>query len=87
MSDDSTPIHEIRLGGIRATIHGSNLNGDDAFRIRLSRVFLDNGTWQSTDVFRRDDLPVVGQAVEQAYAWIWRQTSARRSDTRAVDSC
>jgi hypothetical protein len=71
------PIHEIRLGTIRAAIWANESRPDDVwFAVTLSRLYKDGAAWKDSATFRRDDLPVVAKVMDMAYAWIWeRQTS------------
>lgn len=67
------PVHEIRLGRIRAAIWG-NQNGDDVwFSVTVSRLYKDGNQWKDSTSFRRDDLPIASKVLEMAYAWIWDQ--------------
>ncbi len=76
MAQNNKPVHEIRLGRIRATIWANTTEDHDVwFNVSLARVYKDENQWKDSATFRRDDLPVVAKAVDMAYAWIWnRQT-------------
>ena len=66
------PVHEIRLGRIRAAIWANQTAGQDVwFNVTVSRLYKDGEQWKDTTAFRRDDLPVVAKVVDMAYAWIW----------------
>ena len=69
------PIHEIRLGCIRAAIWQNEKKGGEAwFNVTPSRLYKDDdGSWKDTVSFRRDDLPIVAKALDMAYQWIWTQ--------------
>jgi len=45
-----------------------------------TRTNKENGKWQDTPTFRRDDLPIVAKVVDMAYAWIWGQETPAPSD-------
>ena len=66
------PVHEIRLGTIRAAIwankHGST---DPWFNVSVTRLYKVGDQWKDSTSFRRDDLPVAAKILEMAYAWIW----------------
>lgn len=72
MPSDRRPVHEIKLGRVRASIwsHG-NGPGESWFSVSISRRYRDGETWKSTASFGRDELPLVAKAAEMAYAWIW----------------
>ena len=72
MSSGNRPIHEIKLGRIRASIWTNETDrGDVWFNVSITRVFRDGADWKTTTSFGRDDLPMVVKAAEMAYAWIW----------------
>lgn len=71
------PVHEIRLGNIRATIwQNESSEGGAWYRASITRRYKNGNEWADTTSFSRDDLPVVGQATSMAYAWIWEQEAA-----------
>ena len=68
------PVHEIRLGRIRAAIWANQTeSGEIWFNVTVSRLYNDGTRWQDTTTFRRDDLPLVSKVVNMAYVWIWDQ--------------
>lgn len=73
------PTHEIPLGRIKAAIWANQTQDQDVwFNVTVSRLYRDNGEWKDTSSFGRDDLPIVTQALDMAYSWIWRQDLKRR---------
>jgi hypothetical protein len=76
------PIHEIRLGAVRASIWENH--GDAStlwFNVILSRLYKLGNAWKDTSALRRDDLPVAAKALEMAYAWILdRQATSNRKN-------
>ena len=77
---NNKPIHEIRVGKIRAAIWvNENGSNDVWYSVTLSRHYKDGNGWKNRASFGRDDLPVVAKLMEMAYAWIWdRQTASSR---------
>ncbi len=72
MSSGNRPIHEIKLGSIRASIWTNGNPGQDTwFNVSICRLYREGGQWKTTASFGRDDLPIVSKAAEMAYAWIW----------------
>jgi hypothetical protein len=65
------PVHEIRVGRIRATIWA---NGDKTGKVwlktTLSRLYKDGDQWKDTTSYDADDLPVVAKVADMAFAWI-----------------
>ena len=78
MSQHDRPIHEIRLGRIRASIwaNQSQRNGN-WYSVSIVRTYREEEVWKDSSSFSRDDLPVVVKAAEMAYAWIWTQRTGQ----------
>ncbi|MEM6457861.1 MAG: hypothetical protein AAF710_00550 [Planctomycetota bacterium] len=69
------PVHEIRIGRIKAAIW-ENLTEPDVVRHnvtvqRLYRDPRDKNQWRSSDSFGRDDLPLVERVLHLAFEWIF----------------
>ncbi len=72
MSSGNRPIHEIKLGRIRASIWTNESDQSETwFNVSIARMYRDGDRWKTTTSFGRDDLPLVAKAAEMAYAWIW----------------
>lgn len=79
MAASDRPVHEIRLGRVRAAIWRRTGGQQEAwFTVTISRSYRVDGIWKDTDSFGRDDLPVVAKAADMAYAWIWQFTRPER---------
>ena len=75
MSFDNRPVHEIRLGTIRASIWVNKSRGKSVwFSVSVLRIYMDDSQWRTTTSFGRDDLPIVAKAAEMAYQWIWSKS-------------
>jgi hypothetical protein len=85
MERTTLPIHEIRLGAIRAAIW-ANAGRDQwtYFNVTVSRLYKQGEQWRDSQSFGRDDLPVVSKVVDLAYAWIWNQGQAARRPSGAT---
>jgi hypothetical protein len=74
------PVHEIRLGRIRAAIWANHSTSRETwFNVTVSRLYKDGDRWQDTATFGRDDLPIVAKVVDMAYAWIWTHEDVSNS--------
>lgn len=71
MSNSLSPVHEIQIGRIRATIWRNQNDGRAWFSVQVVRLYREGDTWKSTSSFSRDDLPVVAKVADMAYSWIW----------------
>ena len=67
------PIHEIRLGRIKAAIWENEVeNSGVRYGITLSRLYK-NGKdeWKDSTSFGRDDLPLVEKVCHMTHLWIF----------------
>jgi len=73
------PVHEVRMGAIKAAIWKNETSGGPRFNVTLSRIYKDKeeDQWRSTDSFGRDDLLLVGKVADQAHTWIVQQAQER----------
>lgn len=71
------PAHEVRLGRVKAVVWANETDGGLRHNVTVRRLFKREGstTWEQSDSFGRDDLPVVMEAVRQAWVWIYAQGS------------
>lgn len=65
------PVHEIRLGSIKAAIWENRTDNGTRFNVTLARIYKDGEQWKSTDSFGRDDLLLLAKVVDQAHSWIF----------------
>lgn len=72
-ADKTRPIHEIRLGRIKAAIWVNETQTGTRHNVTLQRIYRDGEQWKSTDSFGRDDLPLVGKVADLAHSWIFEQ--------------
>ena len=79
MTSNNRPIHEIKVGRIRASIWTNESERQDVwFTVSISRVYCDGEQWKTTTSFGRDDLPLVAKAAEMAFAWLWSSKGEHR---------
>lgn len=64
------PIHEIRLGHIKAAVWKNETNGAIHYNTTFTRLYREGDQWKSTDSFGRDDLPLLGKVADHAHSWI-----------------
>lgn len=73
MTSNQKPLHEIKVGRIRATVWPNESDRRSWFTVTVTRSYRDGEQWKTTTSFNRDELPLVAKAAEMAYEWIWRQ--------------
>ena len=67
------PVHEIRLGRIKAAIWKQESQNGARFNVTLGRLYKDGDQWKDSASFGRDDLLVVAKVAEAACSWIYQQ--------------
>ena len=76
------PVHEVRLGAIKAAIWKNDTANGVRYNTTFSRLYKDreDGQWKSTDSFGRDDLLVLAKVADGAHTWICAQAQEKESD-------
>jgi hypothetical protein len=73
------PVHELRLGRIRAAVWENDSVSGPFHSVTLSRLYKDDsGQWADAASFDRDDLPLVAKLADQAHTWIYEQRLAAK---------
>lgn len=67
------PIHEIRMGSIKATIWENQTTVGTRHNVTVSRIYKDGDEWKHTESFGRDDLQLLAKVVDLAHTWIFQQ--------------
>ncbi|MCA9078011.1 MAG: hypothetical protein R3C02_26345 [Planctomycetaceae bacterium] len=83
-SDTKTkPVHEIRLGRIRAAIWANQTDNGLRHNVTVSRLYKDGDNWKDSHSFGRDDLPLVGKVLDRCHSWIFDQSVRTNGDNSA----
>ena len=83
----SKPVHELRLGRIKAAIWENEAGDTTRFNTTFVKVYrikedqrnTDDNGWRETASFGRDDLPLLAKLADQAHTWCYEQ---RRSSSQ-----
>ena len=67
------PVHEIRIGRIRAAIWENETQNGPRHNVTFTRLYKDGGQWTDSGSFGRDDLPLLAKVADQAHTWIFQQ--------------
>ena len=67
------PVHEIRVGRVRAAIWENETQNGSLHNVTLSRSYRDGDTWKNSTSFGRDDLLVLAKVADMAHTWIFQQ--------------
>lgn len=65
------PVHELRLGRIRAAIWQNDTDNGPRYNVTVMRLYKDGNDWKDSTSFGRDDLPLVAKICDQAHSWIF----------------
>lgn len=66
------PVHELRLGRIRAAVWLNETENGPRYNVQITRLYKDkNDKWQDSTSFGREDLPLVGKVADMAMVWIY----------------
>lgn len=65
------PVHEVRLGSIKAAIWANDTQNGTRHNVTFARLYKDGDAWKSSESFGRDDLPLVGKVADMAHSWIF----------------
>ncbi len=76
------PVHEIRLGRIKAAIWQNQTEAGLRHNVTFSRLYKEGNDWRNSTSFGRDDLPLVQKVADLAHTWIFEQNQdgENRSD-------
>ena len=70
----SRPLHEIRIGLIKARIWRKRTRSGIRYTVSVVRLYRNGDVWKESTRFGRDDLPLVKLVIEKAHTWTLRQS-------------
>ena len=73
MAAKTKPVHEIRIGRIRASIWANKTARGTMHNVTVQRLFKADEGWRSNASFGRDDLPLVAKVLDRAHSWLFEQ--------------
>ena len=76
---NSPPVHEVRMGRIKATIWANETEKGVRHNVTISRLYKEGEDWKESSSFGRDDLPLVAKVTDIAHTWMF-DASARESN-------
>ena len=68
----SKPVHEIRLGRIKAAVWRNETETGIRHNVTISRLYKDGDEWKRSDSFGREDLPLVAKVADLLHTWIFQ---------------
>jgi len=67
------PIHEVRIGSIKAAIWKNETETGVRYNATFSRLYREDEQWKSTESFGRDDLLLLAKVADHTHSWICAQ--------------
>ena len=67
------PVHEVRLGRIRAAVWENETSNGTRHNVTIARLYKDGDTWKDSQSYGRDDLLLVAKVADMAHTWIYQQ--------------
>ena len=74
--DKARPVHEIRLGRVRAALWENATANGPRHNVTVSRLYKDGEQWKDSSSFGREDLPLVIKVLDLAHTWIYEHPAA-----------
>lgn len=74
-SDASRPVHEVRLGRIKAAIWANATENGTRHNVTIARLYKDGDDWKDSTSFGREDLPLVAKVADMAHTWVYENGS------------
>lgn len=74
------PVHEIRFGLIRVSVWLNQTKFGPRHSVTAQRRYRDGDVWRSSEIFGRDDLPLLCKALDQAHTWIFSAIQQERAE-------
>ena len=88
MNPKNKPVHNVRLGAIKAAIWANSTPKGIRHSVTLTRLYKDGKDWKYSDSFGRDDLPLIEKVADEAFRWICayaKSASETTTETEPVE--
>ncbi len=72
-TENRKPIHQIRMGRIKAAIWQNETDSGVRYNVTFARIYKDGTDWKQAESFGRDDLPVLAKVADQAHSFIFHK--------------
>lgn len=82
MKPASKPIHEVRLGLVKAAVWRNPTESGIRYHATFSRLYRDGEQWKFTESFGRDDLLLLAKVADLTHSWIHAQSTQDQSATQ-----
>ena len=75
------PVHEIRMGRIKAAIWANETDNGTRHNVTITRLYKDGDEWKTSTSFGREELPLVAKIADMAHTWIYQQGQESNGET------
>jgi hypothetical protein len=80
MTQTRTPVHEIRLGLVKAAIWAKETAAGLCHNVTVERLYKDaKSRWKASDSLGREDLLVAAKVLNLAHSWIYLEAKGPES--------
>jgi len=76
------PVHELRLGRIKAAIWANETDNGTRHNVTITRLYKDGDEWKTSTSFGREELPLVAKIADMAHTWIYQQGQESNGDSQ-----
>ena len=76
------PVHEIRLGRIKAAIWENETQNGTMYNVTVCRLYRDGKQWRDSASFGRDDLPLLAKVADRVHSWIFDQSQEQNGSSK-----
>lgn len=64
------PIHEVRMGLIKASVWRNQTRSGERHNVTVVRLYRNGDIWKESSHFGRDDLLLVAKVLDETHSWI-----------------
>ncbi len=83
-SNKNRPVHEERLGRIKACVWKNDTENGTRYNVTYSRLYKDGDDWKESDSFGRDDNLLLARIAEIVTVWIYRHQQEETKEREAA---
>lgn len=68
---NNKPVHEIRVGRVKAVIWANETPNGPRHAVTLCRIYKTDDGWRSAENFSREDIPLAIKVLVRAHDWMY----------------
>jgi hypothetical protein len=76
------PVHEIRLGRIKAAVWENETQNGIMHNVTFSRLYKDGKNWRDSSSFGRDDLPLLSKVADRVHTWLFEKNQDQNGSSK-----